>query len=263
MLFTAQGKDVLEKEDKNNIDVKKVKKYLSSGDSIKVRIPSATDFKEYFSHGGYNLAQKFKIYNSVCTRHTGTPDAYDKAVSVMYEDLDKMEEGTQEHIELKGLLSELRAKRKMLFGFIDLASGDEIVLEVTGNQGDALATQIVEYEDSIQETAFKISKTGSGAQTTVNLMPIMNAAKGLNAQEKANFEATAGQVFNEELYEKVLFVKKEEDMVKDLVKLGFDVTRIGYEPPSDAEQTKEETQHPEGKSQKEEEDVFEVDDLPF
>jgi hypothetical protein len=268
-LFTAQGKDVLQKEEKNDINVKEVKKYLSSGDSIKVRITSADQFREYYSHGGYNLAQNYKIYNSVCTRHTGTPDAYDKAVNLMYEDLEGMTEGSPEHTKLKGIVSELRAKRKMLFGFIDLSTGNEIILEVTGNQGDALAAQILEYEDSIQDMAFKVSKTGSGAQTAVNLMPIVNPAKGLNAQEKANFEATAGQVFNEELYEKVLFVKKEEDMVRDLVKLGFDVTRIGYEPPADQdkpEQPKqpEEQKQPENKPEEPagQPDISE-DDLPF
>lgn len=59
---------------------------------------------------------------------------------------------------------------------------------------------------------------------------MMNKAV-LSDTQTQNFEATQGQVFNQELYSAVLFQKSDEQMIKDLIKVGFDVTRIGYEVP--------------------------------
>ncbi|SHF34202.1 hypothetical protein SAMN05444392_11625 [Seinonella peptonophila] len=77
---------------------------------------------------------------------------------------------------------------------------------------------------------FKISKIGQDTDTTVTLVPVMNVNALLDTQ-KSNFEATAGQKFNYDLFSKVLFVKSEEHMIKDLTKIRFDVTRIGFEVP--------------------------------
>lgn len=238
-IFSGVGKEILEKEkqEQNQEEVKGIRKYLTKKNpTVKVRIPSDEDFREFYQHGGYNLAQKYQVYNCVCLfMVNGVEDPYDKAVKVLYEDRNQHPEGSDEYNRINLIASELRAKRRMLFGFFDLETGDPIVLDVTGNQGSKLIAQIQEYEDNINDFAFKVTKSGEKANTTIDLMPIMNPKKGLTEEEQKNFESTAGKEFDHTLYEKILFVKDHKYMIQDLEKIGFDVARIGYEPTNNQE----------------------------
>lgn len=252
-LFTRSGAEVLMEEPKTSGDKPK-KRFLKSGESIVVRIPSTKDFKEYKSHGGLFLSEKFQIYNCACLAHVNGFDPYDKAVKELYTDLDGLKETKGEKSDefkvLNKLVYDLRAKKKILLGFFDLETGDEIVLELTHNQGKTIAAQIQEYGESVYEIPFKISKQGTKTETTVTLMPIMNKVT-LNGTQAKNFGATAGQIFNQELFSKVLYTKTDEQMIKDLNTIGFDVTRIGYEVPEmDELKTDEEVKEA-------------VNDLPF
>ncbi|SHE67661.1 hypothetical protein SAMN05444392_102334 [Seinonella peptonophila] len=239
--FTKSGAEVLvdepEQSNTNTDDIKKYKRNLKSGESVLVRIPSLTDFVEYKSHGGYFLSKNHQIYNSACLAHINGDDPFDKAVKELYKDLNQLEDVKEKHNykpeghdQLSKLIYDLKAKPKILFGFFTLESGDEIVIEFTRKQGKALASQIQEYGESVYTVPFKLSKMGEKTETTVMLTPVMNITS-LNETQKSHFEATAGQVFNQELFSKVLYTKSDEQMIQDLTKIGFDVTRIGFEVP--------------------------------
>jgi len=256
-IFVKKGKEVTQEE--QTVDRKKVLRFLKSGDSIKVAILSAEDFGEYLQHGGFTLSNKYQVYNMPCLKHQGKPDLYDKAVPLMYQDAEEAEKAgdKQKAEELRLLAGELRAKKRMLFGFVDLSTGEQIVVDVTKGQGENLVDTILEYEDSITEMPFLLEKKGSKANTVVSLSPIVNMKK-LTATEKANFEAVKGTQFDQTLFEKIFYVKPEEQQIQDLIKIGFDVSRIGV----NAEAAKAAQDATEEQPQEEPANITD-DDLPF
>lgn len=256
-IFTKVGKEVKQAEEQ--IDRKKVLRFLSSGDSIKVRVPNAETYGEYLSHGGYTLSTKYKVYNMPCLKHAGQPDIYDDVVPHLYNDAEEAEKaGDMEKAEqIKTIANELRAKKRMLFGFIDLATGDQIVVDVTKNQGDSIVDDILEYEENLEDTAFVLSKKGTGPSTSVSLSPILNPKKGLNSTEQSNFEGSAGEVFDTELFEKIFFVKPREMQIEDMKKIGFDLSRIGIEDAGQAASA------PKAEEKKQSAPEIGEEDLPF
>lgn len=233
------------------------RKFLKNGESVIVRIPNAESFVEYYSHGGYFLSSKFGVFSSVCTRHTGQKDAYDLAVEVMYNDLKEIEKekgkDSKEYKELHMIANDLRAKRKLLFGFINLEDGQPVIYELSGGQGDGLVEQILKNEKKLNKFAFELAKSGEGVNTRVTLT-LLDLEDDLNANHQANWEATKNAEFDMTLFEKCLYVQPEEKKIEDLVKIGFDVTRIGFEAP---------TAHAEENKQTEQVEEIKGSDLPF
>ena len=257
-IFTKKGRDVQQQQEQ--IDRKKVLKFLKSGESLKVAILSAEDFGEYLQHGGYTLSNKYGVYNMPCLKHTGKEDLYDKAVPLMYQDAEEAEKNgdKKKAEEIRLLAGELRAKKRMLFGFVDLETGEQIVVDVTKGQGENLVDTILEYEDSITEYPFLLEKKGTKANTTVTLSPIVNMKK-LTKTEQATFEAVKGESFDHELFEKIFFIKPKEQQIQDLIKIGFDVSRIGIDPnsvPQPQEQQEKVEEKPDA-------DLVDEEDLPF
>lgn len=222
-------------------DQDKVKRqFLSKGKSFKVRIPNLESFTEYYNHCEYYLRKNFEIFSSVCTRHTGKEDAYDKAVKLMYDDLEKIEkekgENSKEYKDLKAIINDLRAKPKMLFGFINLEDGQPLIIELSRNQGLSLVSMMQKNEKKIKKYAFEIYKSGEGTSTQVNL-GLLDVEDELSDKELENWVKSKDvQIDFIPLFEKTLYVKTDEQRVIDLHKLGFDVTRIGYEVPQIEEQ---------------------------
>jgi hypothetical protein len=226
-IFTRKGKDVKQEE----FDIKEVKKFLKSGDEIKVRILSAEDYGVYKSHGGYYIFNTYKVAaNMPCLKHTGQPDLYDDAVPLLYQDAEAAEKAgdTEKAEELKMIANDLRAKERYLFGFVDLSTGNQIVVDVTKGQGEGLVDDILKYEKKLGKLPFVLSKTGTKTSTKVSLSPVLDPEEDLEPTELKNFQASAGQEFDSSLFEKIFFVKPKEQQAEDLVKLGFDLSRIGY-----------------------------------
>lgn len=232
-MFTRSADQIKNNEEKEKKKATFKRTFLSSGDSYKVRIPFNSAFVEYYSHGGHMLSKKYQIYPSVCTRHTGEKDAYDLAVDVLYKDLNKIEENSGKestaYKEMSSLIYELKAKPKMLFGFVNLENGEEIVVETTGNQGQKLVEQIMKYENKLHKFAFELSKSGSGTDTIVTIT-LLDPDDDLTTKEKENWDKSNGHEFNTKLFEQSLFIKDEKYKILDLQKIGFDVTRIGFQP---------------------------------
>ena len=231
--------------------------FLKAGESIIVRIPDSQTFVEYYSHGGYLLGSKYEIYSSACTRHTGKHDAYCKAVKIMYEDLDEIKknkgEQSEEYKALHAIANDLRAKRKLLFGLFNLNDGKPMVVELTGGQGDGLVQQIIKNEKKLGKFAFELSKNGKGVNTQVTLT-LLDPDDELDPKQQENWNKTDSETFDHNLFEQVLYVQPEDRKIEDLEKIGFDVTRIGFEPPAKQE----------SEPQKSDEELMEeVSDLPF
>jgi hypothetical protein len=194
---------------------------FKSGTTYVVRVPSLNDFVEYFCHSVFKV-----FYSTVCTRTAGKDDLYDKAVALLYDDANRAKDAENEELakELRDQAYQLKAKPRYLFGFFNLDDGEPILIDVSKKQAQALITAIDKYEKRVDLMAFELSKTGSGTGTTVNLLPML---EDLSTTHQKNFEATKGKEFPGDLYGKVLYAKDESKQVEDLVKFGFDVSRLG------------------------------------
>lgn len=161
---------------------------------------------------------------------------------------DKSEEFNDEH---SNEAYKYKPELRYALGFFDLDSGERIVIDVSKKQAKTIIDAMQEYKDDIGETAFKVAKTDGGA---VSLTPVLNLKK-LTAEQRENFD-NAPEEFKIEEFTGILYEADEKEMVETLDKVGFDVTKIGYERPSNAE-----TQE----TQADDDEPTEItdDDLPF
>ena len=194
---------------------------FKSGTTYIVRVPSLSDFVEYFNHSVFKV-----FYSTPCTRANGKEDLFDKAVALLYDDAKKAKDAGKEKEaeELRNQAYQLKAKPKYLFGFFDLETGEPIIIDLSKKQAQVVITAVDKFAKRVGSLAFEISKTGTGTSTAVSFIPLLD---DMTATQQKNFDATAGKEFPEELYGKVLYVKNEEEQAKDLIAFGFDVGRLG------------------------------------
>ena len=207
-------------------NVSKALKTFKSGTTYKVRVPSISDFVEYFNHSVFKV-----FYSCPCTRANGEPDAYDKAVDLLYQDADKAKKAGDEPLaeELRKQAYTLKAKPRYLFGFFNLEDGEPLIIDVSKKQAQVLILGIEKFAKKLNKVAFEISKTGSGQSTTVSIMPVLDMDDDLSKDEQKAFETTKDKDFDDDIYGKVLKVKTEDEQIADLRAFGFDVSRLGYD----------------------------------
>ncbi|KJR67820.1 hypothetical protein [Bacillus velezensis] len=210
---------------------------------IKVRVKGPFDLMRYFAYGVHKQVNTFIAKNPPTYNKDGfasgdlTP--WDKASDYYYKLAQKEQDGSKKD-ELSRLGYKFRAKPRYIMGFYDLESGKDIIVDFTKNQAMAVYSTIREYveldkqgnvveggEHEIYDMAFKLSKKGSGTNTTGSLAPIINLSKGLAAEEQGNLEASAGQPFDTSMFDGVLYEMDEEEMIKSLVKADFDISILG------------------------------------
>lgn len=211
---------------------------------IKVRVKGPFDLMRYFAYGVHKQVNTFIAKNPPTYNKDGfasgnlTP--WDKASDYYYKLAQKEPDKSAKRLELSALGYRFRAKPRYIMGFYDLESGKDIIVDFTKNQAMAVYSTIREYveldkqgnvidggEHEIYDMAFKLSKKGSGTNTTGSLAPIINLSKGLTAEEQANLEASAGQPFDTTMFDGVLYEMDEEEMTKSLVKADFDISILG------------------------------------
>lgn len=193
---------------------------FKSGTTYNVRVPSTEDFAEVYIHS------VFKVFFSVpCTKSMGEEDLYCQATSMLYDDARAAKDaGNEKEAEkIRDKAYQLKAKPRYLIGFFNLEDGEPIIVDVSKKQAQTIITAIDKFSNRINTMAFELSKTGTGQNTTVSLMPILD---DLTDVEQKNFDATAGKEFPQELFGKVLKVKDVNEQYNDLKAFGFDVNRL-------------------------------------
>lgn len=223
---TKRGQEAIESATEEQIDYSKILKPFTSGKSYNVRVPAEGAFVEYFAHSVYKV-----FFTTPCTKVSGTPDLYDKAVDLLYADAKKADEaGNEERAEeLREEAYQLKAKKRYLAGFFDLSTGEPIVLDMTKNQAEGVIEQFKKRKGKAATFAFTISKTGTGKNTKTSLDIVIDAEEELSQPEQDMFAKTEGKEFDYELFDKVLSVAGEDQQIEDLEKFGFDVSRLGVE----------------------------------
>lgn len=209
-LFTARGQEVKESINRTKVDLSKVQIRLKSNESVKVRVLGLVDYVEYLAHSSFN----HKIYTQPCVGVTGATCPLCIASKSGVEGYDA-----------------LVPRKRYIFAFGDMESGEIKILDVSKNQAKKLIADIEEYKEDINDIAFNLKKVGEGTSTGYSLNPILK----MKGNDQELFNALDGVEVTDEFFGSVLVPRKEELQVKILHESGFDVEAFGMQLPEDAE----------------------------
>lgn len=232
--ISAKGKAAAKSATEEKKDFSKALVPFKSGTTYKVRLASDEDFVEYYA------ANVFKVFYTTPV----TPGSlYQKAADALYKAAkDAATEAEAE--ELRNYAYQLKPKPRYLFGFINLADGEPIVVDLTKAQAQVVISAIEKYAKKINKVAFELSKEGSGTSTTVSLSPVLDMDEDLTETERKNFDEADGKEIPDELYENVLYVKDESEQLEDLhnfaQKFNLDIGVLGIDETKEVEPIEDE-----------------------
>ena len=196
-LVSAKGSDI---NLNSNVDLKKVFIRLKDGGSEKVRVLGLTDYVEYVAHTEFNLG----IYTQPCIAPTGKPCPLCIASKATEDGFDK-----------------LYARKRYLFAFACLETGDLKVWECSKGQAKDLLGQIAEYAEDINEVAFNFKRTGTSTETSYKLNPILKM-KGNDNENFHNFDDVEVEMA---FFESVLVPRSEDMLIDILGKAGLPLAK--------------------------------------
>lgn len=219
---------------------------LPSGTTLKVKLGGLGALMQYFGYSVYKKVNTFIAAEPSHRNGNGFVESghtpwdlaskyyYDKAFELVKGIDDKDEvKAIKESAKYKALSSEgykFAGKPRYAIGFVDIEVGKEIVLDFTKKQfEEVIKPVLIKYDSKRDKTAFVIEKSGSGTNTKISIMPIldMTDVTEITAKEKANFDKFVGKEFNVKLFEGLLFEADAKTMTENLVAAGFDITLIG------------------------------------
>ncbi|MDF2612525.1 MAG: hypothetical protein K0S71_311 [Clostridia bacterium] len=204
-IITAKGKDARKSAETKKVDLKNVFLKLKDGDSIKVRLLSAEDYVEYKAHGDFNLG----IYTQPCIAPEGKKCALCEASKSGIEEFER-----------------IYAKKRYLFAFSDLKSGELRVFDASKNQATSLIAEIEELASDydFSEAVFTFSRKGTKTATAYSLKVVPE--KKVTDEDRVSFEKFDGQEVEVSFYEAVLQARDYEGQVKSLKDAGFPVAQF-------------------------------------
>lgn len=210
-VFTNRGQAAKKSmnQNKQTIDLKKVYIRLKDGEAVRVRILSPEDYVEYLSHDAFNLG----IYPQPCSKPSGDKCLLCEA----HAESKKLDEDNKKKFE------GLYAKRRYLFAFADIDSGEIRVWGAAKGQARTMIESIEEYAADLNDIAFTLKRTGSKTDTTYSLNPLLR----LKPEDKAKFAKFDGATFEDEFFDTILQPRKLEWVMESLEKAGFPVELIG------------------------------------
>ena len=196
-IFTARGSEAKESIEKKKVDLKNVYyRMKSEKDAAKVRILSANDYVEYVSHSSFT----HKVYTQPCVSVLGQECPLCTASKSGIDGFDA-----------------LYPKKRYVFVFGDMASGELKALDVSKNQAKALISAIEEYKEELSELAFTLKRTGESTSTAYVLSPIIR----MKGDDQAQFDGLADLEVTDEYLESILSPLTAEFQVKVLKDAGF------------------------------------------
>ena len=240
-----KGKEARAYVEQQNNDYSKQLAKIKSGESILVKLASDDDYVLYFAHSAFG---SFKT--TLCHDKAGKgKDLYCKASDLLYKDyfkkVDELKAQGMSDKEAKKAAEDIRqqaytlkAKGRYLMAFFSVDTGEQILVDVTENQGNGIIDAIDKYASKKDKVAFELSKVGSGTKTAFSLMPVLDMDEDLTDKQRENFESLKGKSIDEDAYEKVFQFRDEAGQIEDLKEFGFDLSRLGV----DASKVDEEVQ---------------------
>ncbi|MEH6941637.1 hypothetical protein [Bacillus sp. JJ722] len=206
---------------------------FKTGTTYKVRVLGVADLIRFYSYGIFKKVNSFVAQNPSVRNAKGFAESnftpWDLA-SNYYADLKKKAEdagNVAQAEDYKTEASKYRAKERFALGFIDLTTGEPIIVDLSKKQAQGVHAVIKKQEKKLGRLAFELSKEGSGTSTVVSLSPIIDMDEDLDAKERENFAKFDGKEFDMKLYDGLLFEADEKQQIENLVAAGFDISLIG------------------------------------
>lgn len=214
---------------------------FKSGESYTVKALGTADLITFYSYGIYNVINSFVAENPSKKSAKGFPvenlTVWDKAWRHHADQSEQFQdEQSQEAYKY-------RAKQRFALGFIDLDTGEPIIVDVSRNQAQVLHGAINENADKLGRLSFQLSKQGTGTKTTVSLRPYVDVEMvdklrkaeidvedDLTAEQRKHFDG-APDKFDMTLFDGLLYEMDEEEQLETLVRAGFDISLIGLDAP--------------------------------
>ena len=202
---------------------------FKSGTKLVVKVLGTADVMAFDSYGIFKQVNSFVAANPSDKSPTGYPrenlTPWDKAFQ--YHQDQSTEFGDHHSQEAY----KFKPKRRFALGFFDLTSGEQIVVDLSKAQAQAVMETINKFEKRLGSMAFELEKAGQGTSTRVTLTPVMFPEEDLSDEQRKNLE-NAPEEFDVTKFDGILFELDETQMVEKLVEAGFDVTAIGYDVPN-------------------------------
>lgn len=204
---------------------------FSSGTKYLVKVLGTSDLITFYSYGIYKQVDSFVAKNPSKKSAKGFPvedlTPWDKAWKYH---ADKSEEFQDHHSQES---YKYRPKQRFALGFIDLDTGEPIIVDLSKNQAQAVHGVITRSEKRLDKVAFELEKSGQSTSTVVSLTPIF--ADELDEKQAKNFEE-APEEFVMSLFDGILYEMDEDEQIESLVGAGFDVSLIGLDKPEKSEE---------------------------
>ncbi|MCD9024359.1 hypothetical protein [Cohnella silvisoli] len=233
-LFTKKGEAAAQASADNGGGAESPIVSFKSGTSLKVGVKSVNDVAEYYGYGIYKRVNTFVPQNAAVRNSRGyiesNPSVWDRAADVLYADAKAAEEAGASEADVKPIKDEAylyRGKKRYLRAFYDLATGKDIVVDLSPKQETQIKAVIEKYAKKLGTIAFELGKTGTSTNAAVALSPIIDMAEDLTDAERANFAKLGAVPFDLESFETCLYVADDAEQTKNLVIAGFDIGRLG------------------------------------
>lgn len=207
---------------------------FKSGTTYTVKALGTADLITFYSYGIYKQVNSFVAKNPSKKSAKGFPVENLTPFDLAWKyHADKSEEFGDKHSQEA---YKYRARQRFAMGFIDLDTGEPIIVDLSKNQAQAVHGVIKRVEKRLDRTPFELSKDGQGTSTTVSLTPLF--PEDLDDKQTKNFEE-APKEFDMSLFEGILYEMDDEEQIEKLIEVGFDVSLIGLEAPAKTEEAGE------------------------
>ncbi|MEY8188614.1 hypothetical protein AB4X15_02925 [Peribacillus simplex] len=208
---------------------------FKSGTSYKVRVLGTADLIRFYSYGIFKKVNSFVAKDPSVKNARGFAESNFTCwdlVSNYYSDLKRKAEDAGNFTkaeEYKAEAVKYRAKERFAMGFIDLETGEPIILDLSKKQAQGVHAVIKKNEKKLGKVAFELEKTGSSTSTVVMLSSISLDPEDeeVTDKQRANFAKYDGKEFDMALFDGLLYEADEKQQTENLVAAGFDITLIG------------------------------------
>lgn len=198
---------------------------FKSGTTYVVKALGTSNLISFYSYGIFKQVNSFVAKNPSKKSAKGYPvDNYTPWDLAWKYHKDLSEDFSDKHGQEAG---KYRPKQRFALGFIDLETGEPIIVDVSKNQAQAVHGTLKKYEKKLGKMAFELSKTGQSTSTVVSLSPIIDFDDDLTDTQRENFEKAPAE-FDMSLFDGLLYEADEDEQVQLLTQAGFDVSLIGF-----------------------------------
>lgn len=193
--------------------------------TLKVKVLGLHDLSTEYTYGIFKKVNSFAATKPSKKSAKGNPVADYTPWDLAWKyHKDKSDDWQDEHGQEA---AKYRPSQRFAFGFINLETGEPIIIDLSKKQGQVVYPVIQKNEKRLDKRYFELSKTGTGMNTVV--MMSAEDLEDLTDKEREHFD-NAPKEFDKEALQKVWVRKTKEEQVELLKDAGFDVSLIGFDP---------------------------------